>query len=657
MKFQICKLILWPVNSNFEPRIIDFEQGKVNVITGESRTGKTAIIPIIDYCLGSDDCSIPIEVIRDNVAWYGVVIITDSKELLLARKSPTGNKSSTEYFKMIGQDLLIPNEITESNETLSGIKIELNNCANIPYINRGDDGNGFDNSVGFRDASHLCFQSQDIVANQAILFYKTHKSEHQEKLKRWLPYILGAETREIIEQREKRKIFQSLLEKKQKEYGKELKLSNDWLQKLIATLNQATFYGLYNGNINEDYNQDAYIKIAKQILDKSQNNLPLEINDITLDSEIETIEIELDNLTMEAAKIRNRIKNINKIQKTLEDYEGGTKRKINRLGISDWLLSNKNEPNKCPLCGESTHPYATTELEKISKAVKKYEESCSKSTDIPAAVKRELDSLQANLDSKQEQIRDLEKRLILCQEKNEENKKYTEKRTELFKYLGQLEYTITMIDSLTENGELFSAIEELKEKIQEIDDFLNRNNSIKKLLSLLQKLDLKILETLKELDVEEKYKETLPNFSIDELSIKVKDDKGDEHLLTEVGSASNWVSFHIALSCALQELLNFNNSKDSCVPSFIVFDQPSQVYFPRVGEKDDFELKDNDADAVRKMFVAISKSIKKTNGSWQAIVLEHAGDNIYGEISEVHEVEVWRNGKKLIPEEWLLEKK
>ena len=39
-------------------------------------------------------------------------------------------------------------------------------------------------------------------------------------------------------------------------------------------------------------------------------------------------------------------------------------------------------------------------------------------------------------------------------------------------------------------------------------------------------------------------------------------------------------------------------------------------------------------------------------GTWQSIILDHAGADIYGKIEGVHEVDVWRNGKKLIPEEW-----
>ena len=59
MYFQLRKLILWPRNGT-APRVVKFEPGVVNVISGASKTGKSAVIPIIDYCLGSDKCAIPV---------------------------------------------------------------------------------------------------------------------------------------------------------------------------------------------------------------------------------------------------------------------------------------------------------------------------------------------------------------------------------------------------------------------------------------------------------------------------------------------------------------------------------------------------------------------------------------------------------------------
>ena len=49
MYFQLRKLILWS-RKNIAPRVVEFHPGVVNVISGSSKTGKSAVVPIIDYC-------------------------------------------------------------------------------------------------------------------------------------------------------------------------------------------------------------------------------------------------------------------------------------------------------------------------------------------------------------------------------------------------------------------------------------------------------------------------------------------------------------------------------------------------------------------------------------------------------------------------------
>lgn len=73
MKFTINSIILWPRNAEHSPRCLSFNSEAVNIITGASRTGKSALIPIIDYCLGSDKCTIPVDIIRDACSWFGVL--------------------------------------------------------------------------------------------------------------------------------------------------------------------------------------------------------------------------------------------------------------------------------------------------------------------------------------------------------------------------------------------------------------------------------------------------------------------------------------------------------------------------------------------------------------------------------------------------------
>jgi len=75
MQFYLEKVILWPVNKENKIEEINFFTDKINVIHGRSGTGKSSIISIIDYCLGASRCSIPVGLIRDEVEWFGVVLV------------------------------------------------------------------------------------------------------------------------------------------------------------------------------------------------------------------------------------------------------------------------------------------------------------------------------------------------------------------------------------------------------------------------------------------------------------------------------------------------------------------------------------------------------------------------------------------------------
>jgi hypothetical protein len=93
MYFQLRKLILWP-RIKAAPRVLAFQPGLVNVISGASKTGKSAVIPIIDYCLGADKCAIPVGVIRENCSWFGILVDTIEGQKLLARREP-GDQQNT----------------------------------------------------------------------------------------------------------------------------------------------------------------------------------------------------------------------------------------------------------------------------------------------------------------------------------------------------------------------------------------------------------------------------------------------------------------------------------------------------------------------------------------------------------------------------------
>jgi hypothetical protein len=101
----------------------------------------------------------------------------------------------------------------------------------------------------------------------------------------------------------------------------------------------------------------------------------------------------------------------------------------------------------------------------------------------------------------------------------------------------------------------------------------------------------------------------------------------------------------------------FIDSKGHPVPGLLIYDQPSQVYFPRGFEGEHVSplgrTRDEDVAAVRRVFEALGKEVVEAKGRLQIIVLDHAGPDVWGEIDGVTLAGEWRNHGKLVPEAWL----
>jgi hypothetical protein len=115
------------------------------------------------------------------------------------------------------------------------------------------------------------------------------------------------------------------------------------------------------------------------------------------------------------------------------------------------------------------------------------------------------------------------------------------------------------------------------------------------------------------------------------------------------------LAYHIAITAALQRF--FLEEGNHPVPALLVYDQPSQVYFPRnINLGDDTEapkISDEDISAVRAVFTTLGKEAVSARGRLQVIVLDHAGPDVWGEIEGVTLAEEWRRETKLVPPEWI----
>lgn len=658
MFFQLQKIIIWPNSKLFPPRIIRFELGKVNVITGASRTGKSAIIPIIDYCLASSDCFIPIDTIRNYASWYGVIFKTEDGEILIARKVPDGTKVSNDFYLLRGSKLSIPPEIKSANEKIEGIKHILDAISSVPYyrLDYEDQEKGYRARLGFRDLMALIFQTQGIIANQNILFYKTHEHEHRERLRNWFPFILGAIDIDILSARQLHQDVEKRLNQLRRDYDKLQAAAKAWMENIRGEIELAKEYGLLNTVISDSTKPEELLEIINYILENIPEYSQTKLNNIEeANKEILRLETEEERLSTEIGIVKKRLNDIKRLKSGFIDYGNSVQKRVDRLHISKWLEDIAYDSQKCPICGSSENPNKNIELLKVSAAIKKYENESKTIEVIPNSFLREENLINLELEKLLDQKKDNQKLLDTLLAQNIKAQKEFQRSKSMFLFLGHLKASKEMFEKTEDGSEVQKEIENLKRESERLNRMIDPKRIQKKVDSATEKISQRTLNRLKTLDVEDEYNKVPPKFDIKNLNISVKSNDDNWHFLAEVGSASNWVSFHIALMCSLQEY--FLELGTSCVPSFVVFDQPSQVYFPRIKRSEenlenDPKYEDEDVVAVRGIFKTLAKSVSENGGSWQCVVLDHADGSIYGDIEGVYEVEEWRNGKKLIPNEW-----
>ncbi|ELV2702418.1 hypothetical protein QNO67_003719 [Salmonella enterica] len=133
MKFYISQLILWPKDISNKTQTLKFHDGEINIVHGVSGTGKSSIISIIDYCLGSSRCSIPVGIIREKVRWFGLKIYIKNKFYIIARSSPSYSSANDCHISITSESEQIPETIS-GNYSLSQFKQRLNILCQITNI-------------------------------------------------------------------------------------------------------------------------------------------------------------------------------------------------------------------------------------------------------------------------------------------------------------------------------------------------------------------------------------------------------------------------------------------------------------------------------------------------------------------------------------------
>ncbi len=653
MNIWIEKVILWPKNHDFNPRIIAFENNRINVVYGDSRTGKSALIPIIDYCLCSSDYRVPVDIIRDNTEWYGVLLHCDKNEILLCRAEAGKNKQTSHMYYAVGKKLTIPKFITE-NTTSENIKDLLNQQFGFTDLPIADQGAWKTERPSFRDIAAFLYQPQNIIANPEALFYKLDKLEHKQKLASIFPYLAGAITsRDLVNELELEEVKKRLA-RLQNEVKALKNVSASWKMSAKGKITRACELGVstFDPDLTEDF--DDLLKEIERISQLNHSDILETVSEAGAASEkiAQLSSIEAD-LSMEKADLIRRLEKIDKALLSYDQMEETLDSLTDYIGITEWLLHRVSEEEACPICGQQLRE-GHKELESLQ-ALSLEINSEASASQIKLGFDKERKTLLSKIQTASDELNAVSSELRALEEE-QSSTRFT--LSEIERFIGELRASLKQFKAIFRDTEAESKIEALLKRQNELETLLSAANTAQKLHQAIEDIAAYTKFGLKSLDVEHDDWKTV--FDYKNLSLEIIDNEGSIRLLSEIGSASNWLSYHIAFSLALQKYLQANSPLS--IPSFIFYDQPSQVYFPHaheinenIGHADSENIEaDRDRAAVKKIFASFDKFLKEDDFDFQIIVTEHAGKDIWGEFRSIYEVEHWEtDGEKLIPNKWL----
>ena len=169
MNFYIKKIKLWFKTHN-QPKEYTFEKNKVNVVTGDSSTGKSSILRVIDYCLLSRESAIVEDVINENVAWYGLAFHLNEHGYVVARKAPTNGRINSDIYWASDTDEMPSDEVPKPSQGISRAELQdfLSREMKIPIVKLEEGRQTL--TPSFREMMMLNYLTEDIIATSGTYF-------------------------------------------------------------------------------------------------------------------------------------------------------------------------------------------------------------------------------------------------------------------------------------------------------------------------------------------------------------------------------------------------------------------------------------------------------------------------------------------------------
>ena len=635
---QIIEMVLYGYNGKV--RKLPFSIGSVNIITGRSKSGKTAVGDIIDYCLGGNSCNIADGVVRETVSWYGLLLQLGKERIFVARKNPDlGQQTTSACHIEIGENIESPSSCDFTiNANIGNVEEILSSRMGISenLHKPAENESRSPLSANIRHALFYCFQSQDEIAAKNFLFHRQAEDFITQSIKDTLPYFLGVVSEQALLLENERGLLKRKLVLEKRELEEIRALVGGGTERAVKLISEARGVGLLDETISVDLTDyHAVCRLLSDVVQWTSNSVPVSCMD-----RISALQASLSQVDSEIDDLDYKLEEAKRFLLVTNDYTSEARHqkvRLESIGLFDALDFN---PVCCPLCsGVLEHPLPGVEA--MKQAIVDLNQTIENVSREHSKLISYIDSLQHNKQQKKETSDRLKAEIDGLYEQQAEANQIRDLNARRAKVVGRISLWLESACNDFESEQRTREIEQIQARLDEIEELLSTEMIEDRKQSVLSRMQVDMSAWAKELELEHS---NCP-YRLDLNKATVVVDKFDRPVpLKQLGSGSNWVGVHLITYFALHKFFVQNKRP---VPRFIFIDQPSQVYFP--SETDEQRT---DWEEVSKIYRFIAERVREFNGELQVIIVDHA--DLDDDEFHNHTIASWLSrDESLIPNDWI----
>jgi Protein of unknown function (DUF3732) len=627
-------------------RDVKFRLGALNIVTGASKTGKSALLDIVDYCWGRAECTVAEGEIRKRVSWFALHLDNDGEGMLLARRNPgpAGRASDDIFFSRGIEELPLDASGFQKNITGDGLKTQLSIVLGISEnLHVPEEGaTRLPLEASSRHAILFCLQGQDEIANRRLLFHRQGEQFFPAAIKDALPYFLGAIDEKHFLTLKRFNEARARLRKLEREYADVTAMTREASSSANSLLQEARRVRLLPPDTLA-----TEVAGVMELLRQASAPRPVDMSSIDDPSaDLNELEDRRRRLRGQLQELREEIGDVERLNREASEFETEAKEQEARLASIGLIKTPDAGADICPLC-DSHLAIAVPSVIQIKQSLSGIETQLASVRRDSPRLQGRLSSLEVRRTEIEEQLRTAQRDLAARIQDNERLRIQQNDFTEQARVSGRIAYYLENVKAAESDSRIPQAIERLRAEIAELEQALDDDTLQGRLDTALSLVNRDLTAYAGDLGLEHGNNP----LRLDMKNLTVVADTVDGPLaLSQMGSGENWVGYHVATHISLHKLFRLRKRP---VPAFLMFDQPSQAHYPP--ERDENGrvdgLADEDQAAVQRLFKLLSVCSAQSHSEMQIIVADHV--ELLEQWFRDAIVERWRDGIKLVPQTWL----